>query len=164
MKDIIQENKGFIRSIIRKVTGSYNEDIEQEVYIKTWRNMQNYHEQGKFKQWLSTLTANVCRDYFRSKQSHERNLEITDEEVLDNIASSSSQEEVIDLKTRQKMVLKAVDELPSKMRKVVILFEFEEMEMPQIADKLGIPLGTVKSRLFNARQILSQKLACLKGE
>ena len=126
--------------------------------------MQNYHEQGKFKQWLSTLTANVCRDYFRSKQSHERNLEITDEEVLDNIASSSSQEEVIDLKTRQKMVLKAVDELPSKMRKVVILFEFEEMEMPQIADKLGIPLGTVKSRLFNARQILYQKLACLKAE
>ena len=44
MKDIIQENKGFIRAVIRRVTGAYNEDIEQEVYIKTWRNMQNYQE------------------------------------------------------------------------------------------------------------------------
>ena len=39
MKDIIEQNRGLIKAIIKKLTGSYNEDIEQEVYIKTWRNM-----------------------------------------------------------------------------------------------------------------------------
>ena len=164
MRDIIQENKGFIRSVIRRVTGSYNEDIEQEGYIKTWRNMENYQEQGKFKQWLGMLTANVCRDYFRSKINREQSAEIGDEEVLNNIPDNFSQEKFVDAKQRQKIILKAVDELPSKMRKVVVLHEFEDMPLEQVAQKLGLPLGTVKSRLFNAKKILSQKLAHLKGE
>ena len=42
MKDIIEQNRGLIKAIIKKLTGSYNEDIEQEVYIKTWRNMDHY--------------------------------------------------------------------------------------------------------------------------
>ena len=50
MKDIIEQNRGLIKAIIKKLTGSYNEDIEQEVYIKTWRNMDHYKEQGKFSQ------------------------------------------------------------------------------------------------------------------
>ncbi len=164
MRDIIQENRGFIRSVIRRVTGSYNEDIEQEVYIKTWRNMENYQEQGKFKQWLGMLTANVCRDYFRSKISREQSAEIGDEEVLNNIPDSFSQEKIVDAKQRQKIILKAVDELPAKMRKVVVLHEFEDMPLEQVAKKLGLPLGTVKSRLFNAKKILSQKLVHLRGE
>lgn len=164
MKDIITENKGFIRSVIHKVTGGYNEDIEQEVYIKTWRNIENYQEQGKFRQWLSALTANVCRDYFRSKINRERNMELCDDEVLENIASEQLQEEVLDAKKRQKLILKAVDNLPYKMRKIVVLHEFEDMPLEKIADKMGIPLGTVKSRLFNAKKFLSQKLAFLKGE
>ena len=51
-----------------------------------------------------------------------------------------------------------------KMRKVIILFEFEGLSQEQIARKTGVPVGTVKSRLFHARQILSQKLSYLKGE
>ena len=162
MKKIITENKGLIRSIIRKTTGSYNEDIEQEVYIKTWKNLEKYKEQGKFKQWIAALAANVCRDYFKSKLYHQNTLEITDEEILNTIPSNISQEETFDSKTRQKLILKAVNELPTKMRKVIILFEFEGLSQEQIAKKINIPLGTVKSRLFNAKQILSQKLSYLK--
>ena len=164
MKNIILENKGLIRSVIRKMTGSYNDDIEQEVYIKTWRNMDNYEEQGKFKQWLCALTANVCRDYFRSKSVREQNAAVDDEEVLENIAAPATQEEELDAKMRQKIILKAVDELPYKMRRVIELYEFEDMPLEKIAKKLGVPEGTVKSRLFNARKILGQKLSFLKGE
>lgn len=164
MKDIINKNKGLIRAVIRKFTGSYNEDIEQEVYIKTWRNLDNYHEEGKFKQWIGTLTANVCRDYFKSRQYSQNNAEVRDPEILETMPTGSSQEEAVDAKIRQKLILKAVDELPPKMRKVIILYEFEELSLEQIAQKTGVPAGTVKSRLFNARQILKQKLSYLKGE
>ena len=71
---------------------------------------------------------------------------------------------IINAKMRQKLILKAVDELPAKMRKVIILFEFEGLSQEQIARKTGVPVGTVKSRLFHARQILSQNLSYLKGE
>ena len=165
MKQIILENRNRIRAIIRRLTGSNNEDIEQEVYIKTWQNLDKYQEQGKFVQWISTLTANVCRDYFKSKQYRQNATQDGDEEVLEKCCSSASMpEEIVDAKKRQKIILKAVDSLPRKLRQVVVWFEFEEMSYEQIAKKTGLPVGTVKSRLFNARKILSEKLKFLKGE
>jgi RNA polymerase sigma-70 factor (ECF subfamily) len=164
MRNIIEENKGLIKAIIKKITGSYNDDIEQEVYIKTWKNIDNYKESGKLKSWIATITANVCRDYFKSS-SYKQNLrEVRDEGVLENKAVLASQEKIIDAKKRQKIILKAVDELPYKMRKVVVLFEFEDFSIAEIAKKLGEPEGTIKSRLFNARKVLAEKLKLLLGE
>lgn len=164
MKKIIAENRSRIRAIIKKLTGSYNEDIEQEVYIKTWRNLDNYKENGKFKQWISALTANVCRDYFRSRQYKISEGQVNDEEILEAAAVGGKQEERLDARQRQKAILKAVDNLPRKMRQVVVLFEFEELSYEQISKKTGLPVGTIKSRLFNARKILSEELKFLKGE
>lgn len=163
MKDIIAAHSGRIKAIIKKLTGSYNEDLEQEVYIKTWRNLDHYREEGKFIQWLSLLTANVCRDYFKSRQ-HKAEMKQVDGELLEHVAVGGRQEEIIDAKKRQKIILKAVDGLPRKMRQAVIWFEFEELTYEQIAAKTGEPVGTIKSRLFNARKILSEKLQFLKGE
>lgn len=164
MKDIISQNQGRIKAIIKKLTGSYNEDIEQEIYIKTWKNMNMYKEEGKFVQWISTLAANVCRDYLKSKQHQAEVRKVGDETLLDRVAVGGRQEEVIDAKRRQKIILKAVDTLPKKMRQVIILYEFEEMSYEEIANKTGDPVGTIKSRLFNARKLLSEVLQPLKGE
>ena len=106
MRNIIKENKGLIKAIIKKITGSYNEDIEQEVYIKTWKNINNYKETGKLRSWIATITANVCKDYFKSS-SYKQNLrEVRDENVLENKAVLASQERIIDAKKRQKIILK----------------------------------------------------------
>lgn len=164
MKEIIQEHRSRIRAIIKKITGSYNEDIEQDVYIKTWQNLDKYQESGKFKQWISAITANVCRDYFKSGAYRHSASATSDDEVLENVAVAPKQELALDARQRQKIILKAVDALPSKLRQVVVLFEFEEWTYEQIAKKTGVPVGTVKSRLFNARKILSEKLQFLKGE
>ncbi len=164
MKQLIEQNKSRIRAIIRKLTGSYNEDIEQEVYIKTWKNLKNYKEEGKFSQWIGMITANVCRDYFKSRQYRILTSQMNDEEAMENIASPDNQEERLDAQIRQKQILKAVDSLPYKMRKIVYLIEFEEMSYEQVSKKTGLPVGTVKSRLFNAKKILSEKLQHLKGE
>lgn len=164
MKEIIEQNKSLVKAIIKKLTGSYNEDIEQEVYIKTWKNMDNYKEQGKFSQWIGALTANVCRDYFKSRQYKIEASQVNGDEILDNVRVGGRQEEILDAKARQKQILKAVDSLSRKMRQVVIWYEFEEMTYEQIAKKTGLPEGTIKSRLFNARKILSEKLQHLRGD
>ncbi len=164
MKQIILENRGLIRAIIRKLTGSYNDDIEQEVYIKTWKNIGQYHEEGKFRQWISCLTANVCRDYFRGRQYKQGICENSEDDVLDNVADVRTPEKSLSSRQRQKIILKAVDDLPEKYKKIVIWFEFEELSYEQIAKKTNLPLGTVKSRLSTARKILADKLSFLKGE
>lgn len=148
MKEIIAAHQGRIKAIIKKLTGSYNEDIEQEVYIKTWRNLDRYHEEGKFVQWISALAANVCRDYLKSSQHRAELRKAGDESILEKVAVGGKIEERFDARERQK----------------IILFEFEEMSYEQIAQKTGDPVGTIKSRLFNARKLLSEVLQPLKGE
>ncbi len=164
MKEIIEQHKGVVKAVIRKITGAYNEDLEQEVYIKTWRNLQNYEEKGKISAWIAQIAANVCKDYFKSKAYKREKLEIAAEEVLQNKAIQPVQEKIIDAKARQKIILKAVDALPAKMRKVIVLFEFEDYTIEQIAAKLREPEGTIKSRLHNGRKILAEKLKFLQGE
>ena len=164
MKEIIEQHKGLIRAVIKKITGSYNEDIEQEVYIKTWRSLSSYQETGKQKSWIATIAASVCKDYFKSSAYHQAQAEVANEDLLATRAVAAPQEKIIDAKARQKIILKAVDDLPAKMRKVIILFEFEDFTIEQIAKKLGEPEGTIKSRLYNARKVLAEKLKFLQGE
>ena len=79
MQDIFSTYKGKIRAIIKKMTGCYNEDIEQTVYIKTWQGFTKYQNQGKLSQWIGVITANTCRDYFKSRQHRTDTLEDNDE-------------------------------------------------------------------------------------
>lgn len=164
MQTLFENNRARVRAIIKKMIGRVDEDMEQEVFLKSWEKRDSYQEEGNFKAWISALTVNLCRDYFRTKQYKMQALQIPEENAPENMDKSVSQEEVLDQKKRQKLILKAVDSLPSKMREVIIYFEFEEMSYEEIAERLKISVGTVKSRLFNARSVLSEKLAYLKGE
>lgn len=164
MKKIIEQNREFIKSIIKKITGSYNDDLEQEVYIKTWKSLPNYKEQGSFRAWIAVIVKSVCNDYFKSSAYRQQNKEICDDTLLQNKIVIPNQEKILDAKARQKIILKAIDELPDKMRKTIIWFEFEDMSIKDIAKRTNEPEGTIKSRLHNARQILEKKLNFLKGK
>ena len=164
MKQLIEQNKKYVKSVIRKLTGSSNEDLEQEVYIKAWQNLPKYKDEGKFKQWICMITANICRDFFRSKDFKYAAKESSDESCFENLSSEATPEMITDEKQRQKIILKAVDSLSKEHRKVIILIEFEGYTMEEAAQKLKVPVGTIKSRLFNARKILKEKLSFLQGE
>lgn len=164
MEELIRENQKYVRAVIRRLTGAENEDLEQEVYAKTLENTAHYQDHGKFKQWICAVTANLCRDWFRSKSYKRSKIEISDETLLERAAVQSKIEEGIDRRKRQKIVLKAVNNLPKIYRTVVILAHFEEKTIEEIASDLKIPQGTVKSRLFKAKEILKTNLTFLLGE
>ena len=163
MKKIINENKRKIRTIIKNIVGRENEDIEQEVYIKVWKNS-NGKNISKFSHWVNKITANACKDFLRSKQYRIENMKVDDENIINNVKDSKTPEKILNSKQRQKIILKAVDELPPKMRDVIILYEFEQKSYDEISKKLNIPIGTVKSRLHCAKEILKDDLAELIGE
>ncbi len=138
------------------MTGSNNEDIEQEVYIRTWKNIDKYKENGKFKSWISTITANVCRDYMKSAYFRHSQNAVTEEDELIQIKDEKEgiENELI-RKQRQKQIMDAIDALKPKLREVIIMYEMQEMTYEEISEKLKCPVGTVRSRLFTARKELS---------
>lgn len=146
------------------MTGGYNEDIEQEVYIRTFKNLNKYEERNKFSSWISVITANICRDYLKSAFFKNKKNTLYDEDMVLSAKSNNQPERILSQKERQKAVLKAVDLLPSKLKKVIILYEFEDLSYEQISKKLNIPIGTVKSRISNARKLLQSSLQFLLGD
>ncbi|MBR1908057.1 sigma-70 family RNA polymerase sigma factor [bacterium] len=164
MKNIIKENKYKIQSIIKRFVGTPNEDLEQEIFLRIWRRLDTYKEKNKFSQWISTVASNVCKDFLKSKDYKTSSSQISDEDVISNIKSSDYPEKILDTKLRQRLILKAVDNLPKKLKQVVILYEFEGKSYEQIAQKLRVPEGTIKSRLYNARKVLMEQLRELIGD
>ena len=164
MKDIISQHSYKIKQIIKNFTGSYNEDLEQEIYIKTYKNLEKYQEKNKFSQWICTIASNLCRDYLRSAKFKNSSITSNDDEILDNISTKKTPEIEYSLKERQKIILKEIDKLPKKMKETLILYQFEDYSYEQIAKKLRIPEGTEKSRINNARKILTENLSFLMKE
>ena len=146
------------------MTGGYNEDIEQEVYIRTFKNLNKYEERNKFSSWISVITANICRDYLKSAFFKNKKNTLYDEDIVLSAKSNNQPERILTQKERQKAVLKAVNLLPPKLKKVIILYEFEDLSYEQISKKLNIPIGTVKSRISNARKLLQSSLQFLLGD
>ena len=64
-KELIKKNQNNVKGIIKLITKEANEDLEQEVYIKAWKNSDKYIEQGNFKSWINTIAKNVSKDYLK---------------------------------------------------------------------------------------------------
>ena len=158
MKNIIDTYKNRIKSIIKNITGTYNEDLEQEVYVRTWKNLDKYKEQNKFQSWISVITANLCRDYLKSSHNIKQK-KIESEEFNENIISEKfNPVEEFERKSRRKKIAKAIISLPKKNQEVLVMYEIEDLDYFEISKKLKCPIGTVKSRLYNARKQLNEIL------
>lgn len=158
MKQIIENNKLKIQSIIKKFVGVPNEDLEQEIFLRVWKRLDTYKEQNKFTQWVCTVASNVCKDFLKSKDYKTSSKQISDENVSETIKTNENPEKVFDKKLRSKLILKAVDNLPKKLKQVVIMYEFEGRSYEEISKRLKVPEGTVKSRIYNARKTLAEQL------
>jgi len=156
-REIFNNDRQKVRNIIRLVTkenADVCEDLEQEVYIKAFKNKEKYKEKGKFSNWLTTITYNVSRDYLKcTKKKNET--DFTDETVFINIKDKKANpEEILLQRERQERITNAINSLNKKHKEVIILSEIEHISYEDIARRLNCPVGTVKSRIYNAKKEL----------
>lgn len=156
---LVEQNKQNVKSIIRLITKQDNEDLEQEVYIKAWRNKDKYQEKGSLKSWINTIASNVAKDYLKSAWFKNSQNSTNDDYTLDSIKDhkTTPEDTVISIERRRK-IISAIDSLKPKMREVIILCEMQGYTYEEAAKKLKCPMGTIKSRIFNAKKELSEKL------
>lgn len=161
-KEIIKINRENVKNIIKMITKSENEDLEQEVYLKVWKNSDKYTEKGSFKGWVNTIAKNVSKDYLKLAYNRKEQLTTEEDKTFENIKDKKSSPELKLIQgDRQKRILKAVEELKPKFRDVVIYFEIYGYTYEECAKKFKCPVGTIKSRLYNAKKELANKLSDL---
>jgi RNA polymerase sigma-70 factor (ECF subfamily) len=134
-------------SILRNYADA--EDATQDAFIRAFENLRQYDLSRKFSTWLLTVAANVAKNALR-KRRRER------EPPLPEMDGDPSEEVQADL--RLQAVRRAVGELPEPYRAPVVLYYWHELPLEEIGQILGLPVGTVKTRLFRARALIRAKL------
>ena len=129
------------------------EDVAQEAFIKAHRNFRRLRDRGSFRSWLVRLTWRLALD----RQRANRRRATRDTEHVRITPAAAVDDPAIDSE-RVSHVWKAIDELPEKLRLPLVLASIEGHDMREIACLLQIPEGTVKSRLFHARERLKASL------
>ena len=158
-KEIIKNNKQNVQNIIRLITKETNEDLEQEVYIKAWKNANKYEEQGTFKSWINTIAKNVSKDYLKSATKKFEQNSTSEDEVINKISDKKTTPELKLIQNeRQIKTVQAINSLKPKFKEVIILCEINGYTYEECAQKIKCPVGTVKSRLYNAKKELAELL------
>ena len=139
------------------------QDVAQEAFIKAYRALGNFRGDSAFYTWLYRIAINTAKNYLvsRSRRNSDYQVDIQDAEVFENAPQLQGMEtperhllnqEIVDT------IQEAIDKLPEDMRTAIMLREFEGMSYEEIADAMDCPVGTVRSRIFRAREAIDNKL------
>lgn len=146
-------------------------DLAQEVFVKAWRGISEVDDRAKFTTWLHRVAHNEAVSHFRhasalKRGGPKREISLNHDDSPDVAgdlrrpgAEGADPATAAESSEQTQIILDAIDGLDSESRMVVILREVEGLSYEEIADRLGINAGTVRSRLFRARERLRERLA-----
>jgi RNA polymerase sigma-70 factor (ECF subfamily) len=139
------------------------EDMTQEIFLKLYGSLAKFDFQKNFTAWLLTLAKNHLIDEYRKTKWEKTQRDEFDERVLPQASISGPEESLVQKETRA-LIWEGLNRLSSEMRMAVILRDLQGRSYEEMAEILGLPLGTVKSRVNRARIALAEVLKEKKGE
>lgn len=136
-------------------------DAAQETFIAAYRNLSKFRGEAKVSSWLHRIAVNQCLT--TKRRAKMRSEDFLDEEKHEEeryfvAPEKGSPSRTTEAKERLTLVRQAVTSLPSELRQIVVMKEFEDMTFQEISETLEVPLSTVKSRLYTALKQLKMKL------
>ena len=139
------------------------QDVAQETFIKAYRAVGDFRGDSAFYTWLYRIAINTAKNYLvsRARRSSNYQVDIQDAEAIENAPQLQGMDTPERLLLNQEIIdtiKTAIDHLPEEMRTAIMLREFEGMSYEEIAVAMDCPVGTVRSRLFRAREAIDIKL------
>ncbi|MCC7417451.1 MAG: sigma-70 family RNA polymerase sigma factor [Acidobacteria bacterium] len=137
-------------------------DVCQETFLRAFRALPRFRGQAKFSSWLYRIALNLCRDFVRRERRRPVVQPSDDVDLVELAAAAEPSESIEDLVARRDLthaVERAMALLPEEQRTAIILKEYHELTFQEIADLVGCPLSTVKTRLYQGLSVLRRELA-----
>ncbi|MEX2663622.1 MAG: sigma-70 family RNA polymerase sigma factor [Vicinamibacterales bacterium] len=131
------------------------EDVAQDALAKAYRSFRQLRDRERFRAWLVRATWRMAIDRRRGERRR-----VAREEAVDTPGEASAEQVAVD-RERAAHLWTAIDTLPDKLRLVIVLSGIEGHDTRDVGSLLGIPEGTVRSRLFTARKVLAERLQWL---
>lgn len=139
------------------------QDVAQDTFVKAYRALGDFRGDSAFYTWLYRIAINTAKNYLlsRSRRHFDYEIDVQDAEQVENAPQLKDIETPENLLMNEQIVAvikSAIENLPEEMRVAITLREFEGMSYEEIAEAMECPIGTVRSRIFRAREAIDQKL------
>lgn len=164
---VIKYQHRIIQLVYRYVKDpSEAQDVAQESFIKAYRALGNFRGDSAFYTWLYRIAINTAKNYLvsRSRRHSDYQIDIQDAEQVENAPQLKGMETPESLLMNDEIVAvvkTVIEKLPEEMKTAIMLREFEGLSYEEIAQTMECPVGTVRSRIFRAREAIDEKLSPL---
>jgi RNA polymerase sigma factor (sigma-70 family) len=163
---IVRQHWRKVFNLAYKFVGRHDEaeDLTQDIFLKIFRAMHTFDRRANFQTWLISISRNLCIDHYRSvrkeRETMARDVDAADLMPVSRDRGPHAELEQLDLRH---LIRQALAELPEALREAVVLRDLQEFSYQEIADKLRLPEGTVKSRINRGRLELARQLRRLQS-
>jgi RNA polymerase sigma-70 factor (ECF subfamily) len=134
------------------------EDMAQETFMRAWERLGTFDPAQPFKAWIARVAGNLAIDHYRARSRRPVLVELPDEETAPLRAGDADPALVAQKLDDQRGLLEALRQVPPLYREALVLRFVEDLPYDEIATALGLPLGSVKTRIFRGREMLKQRL------
>ena len=141
-------------------------DVTQEAFIRAYRALPRFRGDSQFYTWLYRIAINTAKNYLvsRSRRPPDSDIDVNEGEFQDNSAvlrDIESPESALATEQLEKVIYQAIANLPDELKVAVTLREFEGLSYEEIAEVMECPVGTVRSRIFRAREVIEKRIAAI---
>ena len=162
-EELVRRYQRPIASYVYRMVGDYDAalDLTQEVFIKVYNSLARYRSEFKFSTWIYKIAHNAAIDYLRRYSVREQLLTTESDGTRPEIAIESRRltpEQESEREERRSEIESVVQVLPAAYRELIVLRHSHDLSYDEIAEVTGLPLGTVKNRLFRAREAMRDLL------
>ena len=138
-------------------------DVSQETFIKAYRALPNFRGESAFYTWLYRIAVNTAKNHLtvQSRKITKSDYDVTDIEQIEGNMSLTEQttpENLLLKDELQETVLKTIENLPEDLKSAIMLREIDGLSYEDIANVMDCPVGTVRSRIFRAREMIDNKI------
>jgi len=163
---IVRQHWRKVFNLAYKFVGRHDEaeDLAQDVFLKIFKALHTFDRRANFQTWLISISRNLCIDHYRSvRKERETMARDVDASLLTPPARERSPLGELEQLDLRKRIREALAELPPTLREAVVLRDLQEFSYQEIADKLHLPEGTVKSRINRGRLELARQMRRLQS-
>src|SRR5688500_14015913 len=164
---VVRQNWRKVFNVAYKFVGKHDEaeDLTQDIFLKIFKALATFDRRANFQTWIISISRNLCIDHYRSvrkeRQTIAREVDTGDLQPISSDRGPYAAAEHRDLRV---LLRQALQVLPATLRTAVVLRDLQELSYQEIADKLDLPEGTVKSRINRGRIELARQLKRLQDK
>jgi RNA polymerase sigma-70 factor (ECF subfamily) len=164
---IVRQNWRKVFNVAYKFVGKHDEaeDLTQDIFLKIFKALASFDRRANFQTWIISISRNLCIDHYRSvrkeRQTIAREVDTSD---LQPASSDRGPYQAAEHQDLRGLLRQALQKLPLTLRTAVVLRDLQELSYQEIADRLGLPEGTVKSRINRGRIELAHQLRRLQDK